>query len=224
MTILRVLRYSIFISLTSAAALVMSSPARASVDIGISIGDEGIRDFYLSIGDYYHVPEREVIIIRERNIPDEEIPVVFFLAKRARVSPAGIVDLRLRGMTWMDITLHYHLTPEIFYVPVKVRPPYGKAYGHYLNKPRKKWKRIVLRDDDVVDLVNLKFISEHYRYPAAEVMKKRFDGWNFVMIHDDVRKMKKERREFREHKERREKIMKKKGREKEKHKGRGKDD
>jgi hypothetical protein len=77
--------------------LLPSSNSEARVDLGISIGDEGLRGFYLAVGDYYSVPEREVIIVRERHVPDEEIPVVFFIARMARVRPATIIDLRLGG-------------------------------------------------------------------------------------------------------------------------------
>lgn len=118
-------------------ALIVLSPgslipqAKASVDIGVSIGDEGLRGFSLSVGDYYRVPQREVAIIRERGIPYEELPVVYSIAGRARVAPEIIVALRLGGMSWMDITLRHGLSPEIFYVPVSVSqgPPYGKAYA-----------------------------------------------------------------------------------------------
>lgn len=34
------------------------SNSEATVDLGISIGDEGLRGFYLAVGDYYRVPER----------------------------------------------------------------------------------------------------------------------------------------------------------------------
>ena len=161
--------------------------AGAAVDIGLSIDEEGLRGFYLAVGDYFRVPEREVILVRERRIPDEEIPVVFFLASSARVEPEVILDLRLKGMTWMDITLRYGLTPEVFYIPVKHHPR-GKAYGYYLNKPKKEWKRLVLRDADVVNLVNLSFVNEYYRHPTGEIIKLREGGKNFVVISDDLRK------------------------------------
>jgi hypothetical protein len=40
----------------------LCSNSEASVDLGVSIGDEGLRGFYLAVGDYYRVPEKEVII------------------------------------------------------------------------------------------------------------------------------------------------------------------
>jgi len=193
------------------------SSSEAAVDLGVSIGDEGLRGFYLAVGDYYRVPEREVIVVKERHIPDEEIPVVFFIAQRARVRPATIIDLRLRGKTWMDITLHFGLSPEIFYVPVRevvvTGPPYGKAYGYYKKKPRKEWRKIVFDDDDVINLVNLRFISKHYSYEPEKVIKLREGGKNFTVINEEVAKEKKGGKE---------KIKEKGENGKEKHKGNGK--
>lgn len=208
--------YILFIVL----ALIFLSPisnSEAAVDLGVSIGDEGLRGFYLAVGDYYRVPEREVIIVKERHIPDEEIPVVFFIAQSARVRPATIIDLRLRGKTWMDISLHFGLSPEIFHVPVRevvvTGPPYGKAYGYYKKKPRKEWRKIVLDDDDVINLVNLRFISKHYSYEPEKVIKLREGGKNFIVINEEVVKEKKGRKE---------KVKEKGENGKEKYKGNGK--
>jgi len=164
--------------------------AEAGVDLGISIGEEGLRGFSLSVGDYYRVPQREVVIIRERGIPYEDMPVVLFLAGRAHVAPGVIVDLRLGGMSWMDITFRYGLSPEIYYVPLRVAPgpPYGRAYGYYKKWPRKEWKKVRLGDDDVVNLVNLKFASEHYGYSPEEVIKMRSGGRNFVEINEEIKR------------------------------------
>ena len=84
---------------------------------GISFNDDGPQSFYLALGQTYGVPEREVIIIHERQIPDDEIPVVFFIANRAHVRREVIVEHRLAGRSWMEITLLYHLDPSIFYEP-----------------------------------------------------------------------------------------------------------
>ena len=164
----------------------------AQVQIGATITDEGLKGFYVAIGEYYRVPEREVIVIRERKIPDDEIPVVLLIAERARVKPAAVIELRLAGKSWMDIAFHFKLTAEIFYVELKRTPgpPYGKAYGYYRNTPRKEWGKIVLADADVVNLVNLKFVSEHYGHSPDEVIKLRAKGGTFVGIHSEVKKVK----------------------------------
>lgn len=167
--------------------------AQSRLDIGATITDEGLRGFYLSVGDYFRVPEREVVVVHDRGIPYYESPVVFYLASMAHVSPGVIMDLRLSGRSWMDITLRFGLSPEIFYVPVQIDPgpPYGRAYGYYKKRPRKEWNRIRLSDDDVVNLVNLRFTSEHHGYRSDDVMRMRSSGKNFMSIHDDIRKEKK---------------------------------
>jgi len=171
----------------------ISSPVLAETQwsVGLSIGNEGIKNFNLSVGEYYRVPEREVIVVQKRGCREEELPVVFFLASRARVAPGVIIDLRSKGLSWMDITFHFGLSPEIYYVPVKkvkVGPPYGKAYGYYKKHPKHEWKKITLADDDVVNLVNLRFISERHGYPPETVMKMRAEGRNFIAINEALYK------------------------------------
>jgi len=162
----------------------------SKVDLGISVSDGKLRSFYLAISDYYGVPGRAVVATKERyRLRDEELPVIYFLSARARIDPSVIIGLRIKGMSWLDVTFHYGLTPEIYYVPVtvkKVGPPYGKAYGHYKKYRRnKEWKKIVLSDYEVIDLVNLKFISDHYRLKPEVVMEMRSRGKNFVTINEE---------------------------------------
>jgi hypothetical protein len=92
----------------------------------------------------------------------------------------------------MDITFHFGLTAEVFYVPLKGKPgpPYGKAWGHYKNKKKNKWAQIRLTDADIVNFVNLKFISEKYGYAPEEVVKMRAKGQSFVSINAKVKKSK----------------------------------
>jgi hypothetical protein len=70
-------------------------------------------------------------------------------------------------------------------------PPYGKAYGYYKKKPKHKWKEIDLSDEDVMNLVNLRFMSSHYNYEPERIVKLRSQGRDFVVINDDVRKVRK---------------------------------
>ena len=165
------------------------SGVRADVDLGISVDDGGIREFHMAVGDFYGYPEREVVVVRQRNIPDDELPVVFFLSSRARVAPDIIISLRLGGKSWLDITHQYNMGAEIFYVPAPVvsGPPYGRALGYYKNQPREKWKSIKLNDADVVNLVNLQFVSKHYGCSYDDIIKVRSEGKGFVAINHDAK-------------------------------------
>ena len=183
----------IIVLLIALMFLVPALPASAqNVSTGISISNGELRSFYLAIGDYYRVPESRVVYVRDHyRLPDEDLPVVFFLASRAHVDPQVIIDLRIRQrMSWLNITLHYGLTPEIYYVPVKrVGPPYGNAYGHY-KKHGKNYKNVRLADADVVNLVNLRFMSEYHGVAAEVVMDRRGKGERFVAMNDHYHKEK----------------------------------
>ncbi len=169
--------------------------AAAQVNFGLSISDGRVRDFYMAVGDYYHVAPQVVVEVHDRyRVPDDELPVVYFLAGRARVEPAAIINLRVRKMSWFDIAFHYHLSPEIFFVPVTVErigPPYGHAYGYYRKHGRSgDWRDARLSDREVVDLVNLRFMSDYYRMPPEDVIRLRGQHSQFVVINDEIRKEK----------------------------------
>lgn len=182
-------------SLKAAALLLtislIAGPVSAGVDIGLSVDKDGISGFYLAIGDHYTVSEKEVVKIRKHNIPDEDLSVVFFLARHANTRSDVIIKLRLQGKSWMDIALHFGLSSKIFYVELKdPGPPYGKAWGHKKNK-KHNWKKIRFSDDEITAYVNLKFISSHYGYSTDEVARMRSKGTSFVNINT---KLKKERK------------------------------
>ena len=188
---MRLMRILLAAMMIAAAAPVVES--EAGVDTGVPAGEEGLSGFFFVVGDYYRIPQSEVMIIRKRGIPPCEIPVNLLIAKRAHVAPEIITDIRLRDNTWLHTTLRFGLGPEIFYVRVGVvvrDPPYDRIYRYYQHKPRRKWKTIVLRDDDIVNLVNLRLMSEHYGYPPERIIKMRSGGKEFVLINDEIRKEK----------------------------------
>lgn len=164
-------------------ALFIGASVQAQVSAGVTITDEGVKNFYLAIGHTYNVPEQDIVVVHQRHIPDEEIPVVYFLARRAHCRPEAIIDLRLAGRSWMDIAVHYHLRPSIFYVPLNgdPGPEYGRAYG-YWKQPRKQWNRIRFDDDDVVKMVNLQFVSGYYKVKPEEVVRLRGENRDFVSV------------------------------------------
>lgn len=143
--------------LLAAILLAASVKLDAQINAGISMGPRGLAGFYMTVGRYFRVPQREVIIVRDRRLPDEEIPVVFFVARRAGVSPREVAAIRRQGYSWMDITYRYGLSPEIFF-PGRVfqGPPYGKAWGYY----RHHGRRYNVSDYDIIRAVNSRMNSE----------------------------------------------------------------
>lgn len=174
--------------------LLLGAPlnSRAEVNIGISADQDGIKEFHLSIGSHYGVKEVEIELVRARRLPDDEMTVVFFISNRASVSPLKIADLRLRGLSWMEISLKFGFGADIYYVAFASDPgpPYGKAWGHFKKKPKKQWHKIKLVDADIVNLVNLKFLSERHGYPPEKIVRMKKQGKSFAGMHGEFKKAK----------------------------------
>ncbi|MFA6189313.1 MAG: hypothetical protein WC680_08545 [Sulfuricurvum sp.] len=168
--------------IAAVAGCLSAGLSAANYDIGISGSDQGIDGFSLSIGNYYNVPRQDIMVI-ERSIPREEMSVVYYLANRSHRDARFITDLRLRGISWWDISLRLGLDPRTIYVVESRRysgPPYGKAYGY--NKHNKR-----LRDSEIVDLVNVRFLSDYHHISTDEVIDRRRRGENYNNINEYYR-------------------------------------
>jgi hypothetical protein len=183
-------RYA-FVAVCFVLACALAAPASA-LDLPNPIED--LKNFHEAMQEFFGVKDPVFDLIKNAPLSDDEMPVVFFLAQLAKLDPTKVLDLRHRGMSWMDITVRLGFTPEVFYVPVRTGPPYGKAYGYYKN-PKHKWKTMKLADADIVNLVNLRFISEHQGEDPAVVMRMRDGGESFANIHGKVKKEKHARKQ-----------------------------
>lgn len=188
----------------AAAVLHANSKVRFSVDA--SGGGEETGGYYMAVGNYNNIQEDRVIFVRGRGISDEDLPVVFFIASRAGVPYEDVIRLRLKKWRWMKIVNHYRIDPAVFYMPVSgkvINRTYAKPYKYYQGRPQNKWKKIRLSDREVVNFVNLRFVSEHYGYNPHEVMKMRDSGRSFKDIDRHIRAEK--TKEYNEKREREEK-------------------
>ena len=188
-------KFIIFSVYFSLIFLLPGSYSHAGVNVNINLGGSESANYYRSLANYHRVSEKDVYFVRQRGIPDEELPVIFYLASLAAVAPSIVADeYRRPGITLNDLTRIFGLNPEIYHYPVKFRvdgPPYGKAYGYYKNKPKKEWKNIKLSNTDIINLVNLRFISDSNGVDPEYIIKRRAGGKTFVLINDGIVKEKK---------------------------------
>ena len=188
-------RTSLLLSMVLIACLSATS-VNAGVNVGVSFDKDGLSSFQLAIGDHYQAPQREIVAVRGQ-LSDEEMPVVFIIASGAGVTIPAVLKLRAKGMSWMDINVHFGLSPNVFYVPLDndPGPPYGKAYGHFKNKKGKKAKKIHLTDREIIDWANLRFLSEYHHTSPAKIIKSKKSGHNFVTISKNLKAEAKKQRE-----------------------------
>jgi hypothetical protein len=143
----------------------------AGIPLFLAAATAGAADFHLDIGVHFGVPQREVIVVREQRLPDDELPVVFYIARHARVAPAAIVDLRLAGHDWWDIAVRYRVPAEVFYVHL----PHGRGHRH--------WKKRRLSNVEIVEVVNVRVLSDYHRVAPADVYAMRSRGLGFTTVH-----------------------------------------
>lgn len=129
--------------------------------------------FHTAVNDYYDVP------VGAGPPPSylypDELPVVYLLAREARVSPEVVMALREQGWTWLEITHHLGVDPYLYVARLPRRSDYwGWNYGrnyHYLT------------DRLIIDYVNLVFWADYYRRPVTHVivLRQRVPHWYYFV-------------------------------------------
>jgi hypothetical protein len=140
--------------------------------------------FHSALIDYFKVTEQQVTDASTSGVTDEEVAIAFFIAQRARLEPEAVTGIHANGLSWMQVAFHYQLNPWIFYTFLSgnlSNSPYQTAYDKF-NKPTFK---INLTDPDLVNLANLKFLSEYYGRDPKEIVQKRASGKTFRQINED---------------------------------------
>ena len=164
------------LSITAIVACLGGVLGAANFNVGVSGSDQGINGFSLSIGNYYGVPQQEVMVV-ERSVPRDEMSVVYYLARQSHRDTSFIINMRSQGMGWWDITRRLGLDPRSAYVV--------EGRNHRL------------RDAEIVDLVNVRFLSDYHHISPNEVRDRRRGGEDYNRINEDYQG-KKERPEHRE--------------------------
>lgn len=142
--------------------------------------------YHRAVGDFFDVSDGEVTILREWQLPDEEIPVVLFVARRAGVSPEALVALRRGGRSWAELAGRYRVDASHFHVPLAEGAPAGvlsDAYQRFRSTPTGAWSSITLSDAEIVALVNLRLVARTLRMPAAEVLAAHSLASSFVDLY-----------------------------------------
>ena len=163
---------------------------RADVHIGAEFDDEERRNFFLAAGKYFQASWDELEGIQSTGLPWDEIAVVLHVSRHASVSSEEVTALRWAGLSWHDIMSGFSLHPESVYVPIE-GPAEGQSarpYRHQARAGLDAWDSRTSSDEDIINLVNLKFISDHYGLRPERVIALHASGWTFSAIHADLRR------------------------------------
>jgi hypothetical protein len=77
-------------------------------DVGTGVKDSSV-DFWDSISDYYRNSRRAVMALRDKGVPDEEIPAVLHIARNSTASPNQVLEARKAGKSWTEIAREHNV-------------------------------------------------------------------------------------------------------------------
>lgn len=146
-------------------------------------GDPDEVAFLRAVGQHFGTPRSEVLVLSRGGVAVIEIPVVLHLSKRAGVSPDVVVARRRRGDGWMEIAGGYSVHAGDFHVPFDGSAGFLRAvYERFNARSASQWSEISLSDEEVVGLVNVRFLSRVLDLTPARVVKAMGDGRDFVGV------------------------------------------
>ncbi|MDE2804778.1 MAG: hypothetical protein OXN18_06495 [Gemmatimonadota bacterium] len=133
--------------------------------------------FLRAVGEYFGTPAGEVVVLTRWNLSTAEIPVVLRLATRAGVPPDVVVAQRRRGAGWLEIARSYSVHAGDFHVPINGSPGFlAGAYERFRARVASEWRDVSLSDEELVGLVNVRFLSRSLGVPASSVVRELSGG------------------------------------------------
>ncbi len=146
-------------------------------------GDSNEEAFLRAVGAHFDTSQREILVLSQWRLPAGEIPVVLRLASRAGVSPDVVVAQRRRGGNWMEIARGYSVHAGDFHVPIDGPTGFlSGAYERFDAKPASEWREVALSDEEVVGLVNVRFLSRSLGLPPGRVLSALGEGGDIVAV------------------------------------------
>jgi len=163
---------------------------------GLTVYSDDISvQFYKDIASYFETEFDNVSKINELEVADDELAVVFFIAQKGTTSPERITETRKRGDSWYEICKSRGVTQKEIYVLVMSATNskvYEPIFEKFKSAPEDKWNQLLLTDEDIINLVNLRVISSRHDYSMFEIMAMRDHGKGFARINNDIFNLKAE--------------------------------
>jgi hypothetical protein len=142
--------------------------------------------YFRAVARYFDLPEGEVTILSNWDLPADEIPVLLFVARRAGVSPEALVALRESGRSWTELSDRYQIGARALHVPVHDMGATGRLgtlYASFRDTPVDHWAEIPLTSDDIVALVNVRVLSQSLGLTPDEIMRRTAGTSSFVELY-----------------------------------------
>lgn len=175
-------RFSPAVFLLATAALAAAAP-EAQGQSGAELA------YYRAVARYFQLPESEVAILANWDLPADEIPVLLFVARRAGVSTEALGALRGSGRSWTELSQRYQIGARALHVPLHDPSAAGRLSGLYQtfgSTPVDRWGDIALSSEDIVALVNVRVLSQSLGLSPDDIMRRTADSGSFVELYSKL--------------------------------------
>lgn len=142
-----------------------------------------------AVASFFRMPQNEVSILADWDLPLDQIPVALFIAGRAGVSPDAVVALHRTGHSWTDLATRYSVSAAALHVPIPETAsagPLQQVYARYRSLPAKQWSQIRLSNQDIVTLVNVRLLAQTLKIPPQQVLAAAAPGTSFVDVYANL--------------------------------------
>ncbi len=78
------------------------------------------------LSSYYDIPQKDITLWIDKGLPLQDIAVCINLATKIQINPSTIIELRLKGQNWSQISTKYNLTLEDLKEPVNTKKKHDK--------------------------------------------------------------------------------------------------
>lgn len=127
----------------------------------------------------YPAPREQVeAVFRQMSTPDQDYPVLAFIAHRAGVDIRRVWEYRQAKHSWSEVMSHFDVSPNALFVgelPHEPAPPYGKAWGHW-RKNQSEMKTRQVKDDDVRFWVGIRTVAMYSGVSPAIALERHEAG------------------------------------------------
>lgn len=148
------------------------------------------KEYHKALVKYFEISDELMGEMVKMELPSQEMPIILYLAAKAKKPPLEIANQRAAGDDWMKITGDIGLNAEAYYMLIADEiksTTYKPIFAKFNDTPKGKWKDIQFTDEDVLNIVNLRFISSLHDFSVFDIMSMRDKGHNFLKINNMVR-------------------------------------
>ena len=146
--------------------------------------------FDQALANHFSVDDSVMAHLAAVEINSEDMTVALFLADVSGSSVEHIVHYRTQGDDWAAIMKTRQISPTDLYFMISGKiesKRFAPIFAKFDSIPHTEWDKLVLEDEEIIDIINLRFVFGYYDYSVFKVMNLRESGYSWVVVHNSVR-------------------------------------